>query len=171
MKKNTLYFSLLLIIFISCNKNKTSNPSPVSNTQNNLQQDYYSFKIGNTSYSLANVYGQNFDLPTGDTLLMINGYGPSSDTISGGFTLKVNSTGTFTHDSTNVNENNRFVLNFGNYSNPNSTYVSKTGTINITTYDKINRTYAGTFSAVMTLSTNPSYTLPLTDGAFYMKSN
>ncbi len=158
---------LYLITFISCNKNKSKNQA-ANTTSSNATPNFYQFKIGTTTYNTTSLYGQDYHVPSGDTLLMINA-GSNNDTINGGFTLKIKSIGSFTHDSTNVSETNRFIVNFGNYSNPNSIFISKSGTINITSFDLINHVYAGTFSAVMTLSTNPSYTLPLTNGSFYLK--
>lgn len=165
MKKITLFIILMLIVFISCNKNKTNNSSP---TPTNQQANYFSFKIGATNYSTDTLYGQVYEFPNVDTLLMINA-GNSSDTIGASFTLKVTSVGTFSHDSVSVSPTNRFVVNFGNQNNPNSTFYSKSGTINISSYNKINNMFSGTFSAVMYLSTNPSHTLSLTNGSFYLK--
>ena len=167
MKTKILFICFTLIVFISCNKKKSNN-QVTNNTSNNPISNFYKFEIGNTLYNTASLYGQDYHVPGGDTLLMVNA-GTNSDTINGAFTLKVNSIGTFNHDSTNVSPNNRFVINFGNFSNPNSTFISKSGTINITSFDLINHVYAGTFNAIMTLSTNPSYTLPLTNGSFYLK--
>ncbi|HRG02464.1 MAG TPA: hypothetical protein PKZ75_15225 [Bacteroidia bacterium] len=167
MKIKILSLSFIVISFISCNKSKSNNQ--ITNSTNNTStSNFYKFKIGATSYNTSSLYGQDYLSPDGDTLLMINA-GTNTDTINGAFTLKVKSIGTFNHDSASVSETNRFVVNFGNSSNPNSTFVSKSGTINITSFDLINHVYAGTFSAVMTLSTNPSYTLPLTNGSFYLK--
>lgn len=167
MKTIKLLTSLILITFYSCNKNKSNNQITNSNS-NNTNINFYKFKIGTIAFNTNSIYGQDYYIPSGDTLLMINA-GTSNDTINGGFTLKVKSIGSFYHDSTNVSETNRFILNFGNPNNPNSTFISKSGTINITSFDLINHIYAGTFSAVMTLSTNPSYALPLTNGSFYLK--
>lgn len=168
MKKTLLFINLILIVFISCNKNKTNTSSPAANNQNNSQSNYYSFKIGATNFSTGSLYGQVIEVPNSDTLLMINA-GSNTDTITGSFTLKVNSAGIFSHDSTTANSTNRFVVNFGDPNSPHSTFLSKSGTINITSYDKINHLFVGTFSAVMYLSSNPTYTLPLTNGSFYLK--
>ena len=157
---------MALTAFVSCNKEKINNQT--SSNSSNSNSNFYKFEIGSTTYNTTSLYGQDYLTPDDDTLLMVNA-GNSNDTINASFTLKVKSTGTFNHDSSNVSETNRFVINFGNSSNPNSTFISKSGTINITSFDLINHVYAGTFNAVMTLSTNPSYTLPLTNGSFYMK--
>lgn len=166
MKKITLFVTIMLIVFISCNKSKTNNSSPTSTNQ---QANYFSFKIGVTNYSTNTLYGQVYEFSNIDTLLMINA-GNSSDTIGASFTLKATSVGTFNHDSTSVSSTNRFVVNFGDQNNPHSTYYSKSGTINISSYNKVNNMFSGTFSAVMYLSTNPSYTLSLTNGSFYLKN-
>jgi len=168
MKKGILLIELTLIVFISCNKNNSKTSAPTSGNLVNQQANYYSFKIGTTTYSASSVYGQIFEFPNIDTLLMVNG-GNNTDTISGSFTLKVTSIGSFNHDSTSVSQTNRFVVNFGTNNNPHSTFYSKSGTINISSYDKVNNLFSGTFSAVMYLSTNPTYTLPLTNGGFYLK--
>lgn len=168
MKKIIVVINLILIACVSCNKNKTSTPETPDTTQNNQQTNHYSFKIGATSFSTNNLYGQVI-IGLNDTMLMIN-EGVTADTITGGFTLNATSTGTFNHDSTNTSPTNRFVVNFGNdpTSSPHATFFSKSGTVNITAYDKINNTFSGTFSAIMYLSSNPSYTLPLTNGSFYL---
>lgn len=133
---NTKIIGLGIILFtlMSCHKTNTTLPTIISTTS--VTPNSYSFKIGLTNYSTNILYGQTFDFPT-DTLLFI-GAGSSSDTITGGFTLKLNSLGTFTHDSVSSSTINHFVVNFGNPSSPRSSFASKSGTITVTTFDKIN---------------------------------
>ena len=166
MRTKFLLLSCIAIFLISCNKKKIN--SQVTNNILAPISNFYNFEIGNTLYNTTSLYGQDYYTPNGETLLMVNA-GISGDTINAGFTLKINSIGNFSHDSNNVSITNRFVVNFGNSSNPNSTFISKSGTINITSFDIINHIYAGTFTAVMALSANPSYTLPLTNGSFHLQ--
>jgi hypothetical protein len=159
--------SFLLVLF-ACTK-KTSSPTTTvtPKTVTAVVTNNYSFDIGATHYSTSDVYGQVINT-TSDTILTINAYN-TTDTVSGAFTLHAPSIGTYTHTNVIGNYNNSFVVNFGNSSHPTSTFYSKSGTISITSYDNINLTYAGTFSGIMYLSTNPSYTLALTNGSFYYK--
>lgn len=167
MKPRIILLSIVFTTLFSCHKSKTTAPTMIASTAS-VTPNNYSFKIGLTNYSTNDLYGQTFDYPT-DTLLFINA-GSASDTITGGFTLKLKSLGTFTHDSTSTSAINHFVINFGNPSSPTSSFTSKSGTITVTSFDKINMLYAGTFSGIMYLTSNPSYTLPLTSGSFYLKN-
>lgn len=165
MKRLSLIISLIIAL-MGCNKN-TPNPI-ISSAPNQVPtSNHYSFDIGSFHYSSPDLYGQQYYVSS-DTLLVLNAYN-NSDTISGGFTLHAPGIGTFTHTNTIGNTNNCFGVSFGNPSMPNSTFYSQSGTLTITTYDNAYHTYAGTFSGIMYLSTNPSYTLALTNGSFYYK--
>lgn len=151
---------------MGCNK-KT--PAPIVNSSSNQVNatNHYSFDIGSFHYSTSDNYGQQYYVSS-DTLLSMNFYN-NTDTVSGGFTLHAPGVGTYTHTNTIGNTNNSFGVSFGNPSNQNSTFYSKSGTLIITTYDNAYHTYAGTFSGIMYLSTNPTHTLTLTNGSFYYK--
>ena len=169
MRKNNITVSIILIliiVIIACTK-KTNNATIKTSTPTQSISNHYSFDIGTIHYSTSDNYGQQYF--TSDTILSMNFYN-TTDTISGGFSLHAPQVGTYYHTNSIGNTINCFVINFGNPSSPNSTFYSKSGTLNITDCDIVNQIYSGTFSGVMYLSSNPSQTISLTNGSFYYKN-
>lgn len=156
-------FVLIILLFLLSTCKKTSKTSSVSLT---ASSNFYSFKMGSLNYSSNTIYGQNYDISP-DTLLNINT--TKNDTMSGGFLLKIKGLGTFTHDSSSANEYNRFIFSFLGPTHTPITFYSKSGSVTITKFNNATTSYGGTFSGIMYLSTNPSYTLPLINGEFYYK--
>lgn len=166
--QNLILLFIISSLLISC-KAKSTSPTPTTTaTSPTSATNSYSFQIGVTTYSSSSVYGQLY-LNMPDTTLDIY-TSNNSDTISGAFNLRAIGLGTYTHTNVVGNVGHHLLVNFGN---PNGTTVhtfySKSGTVTFTIYDVINNTYAGTFSGIMYLSSNSTYTLPLTNGAFHYK--
>lgn len=161
---------LMFAFFTQCKKEENEKKTVVPiNTNQNLQPNYLTCKIGNVIYNTDSLTAQHLITQGVDSLLMVYTFS-QTDTINVGFTLHVSSTGTFTHNPNNVSETNRFVLNFGDLKTPQFiSFTSTSGTIQVTKYDRINHEYAGTFSATLTLTTNPNYTISMTNGSFHYK--
>lgn len=156
----------LLSVLIQCSKkDKKSSVNQSNQTQQIISQNF-SCMLGNSNFNTSDMNCAPLITQGIDSLLMLNAYS-QTDSISFGFTLKVNGLGNFSHDSSTVSTINRFVLNYGSPGINLVTYISKSGTINVTKYDRPNNIYAGTFSAIMTLSSNPSSTLAISNGTFY----
>lgn len=158
-------------VFVACNKSSSKNITPIPNAP--VLVNYYSFDLGSFHYSSPDVYGQPYTINSDTSVLQMNFYN-NIDTVSGGFGLLISSNGIGTYTHTNIPTTGPFngygiSVNYGNPSIPNSTYCSQSGTLTVTTFDNPNHTYAGTFSGIMYLTTNPSYTLALTNGSFYYK--
>lgn len=173
MRYSIVYIFALVLLFMTSCKKDTSNPSEGElnkPAQPTVLVNHLTCSIGTISYST-----QNFGVqPLINTYLYCISYRDSihlpSDTISVNFTLKLNNIGTYILDSTTIGENNRFVVALNIDGNPSQrTYFSKSGIVNITTFDIANWTYAGTFSGVIESESNPNDTLLLSNGSFYFK--
>lgn len=167
--RNLISLFIISSLLISCKSKSTSPPPTTTATSSTTATNSYSFQIGSTNYSTTHVYGQLY-LNIPDTALVIYGNNNGTDTISGGFNLRAIGLGTYTHTNVVGNGGHSLVVDFGNPGGTTvHTFYSKSGTVTFTTYDAINNNYAGTFSGIMYLSSNPTYTLPLTNGAFHYK--
>lgn len=166
--RNFILLFIISSLIISCKSKSTSPPPTTTATSSATATNSYSFQIGVTSYSSSSVYGQLY-LNMPDTTLDIY-TSNNSDTISGALNLRAIGLGTYTHTNIVGNVGHYLLVNFGNPSGTTvRTFYSKSGTVTFTTYDIVNNTYAGTFSGIMYLSSNPTYTLPLINGAFHYK--
>lgn len=168
MMINKIFVVLITFFLIACVKKSSSN-TPVITSISNPIPNHISFKLGQMSHS-SPYLSCNFIENAFDTLKIVEGYYDSqtpNDTMLFFMCIKSKGLGIFTHDSSNTTANNRFVISS---TTSNTIFYSKSGQVNITNYDMLNDYYVGTFAGIMYLSTNPSYTISLTNGSFYYKA-